>query len=140
MHPVSAAGYRDVGARIDEQASLPLFSFERRIFADNTNRRAGKNFKLANGKIFLAQLNEVHTATSRLRDLRKQSALASAFIPGELDAICDVEKDQAFKDWSLRFREPARPVRLYASVPVRGGTWSDHRAETRNPLPANPRS
>jgi len=98
MHPVSAAGYRDVGARIDEQASggFPLFSSQRRIFADNTNRRAGKNFKLANGKIFLAQLNEVHTATSRLRDLRKQSALASAFITEELDAICDVEKEQAF--------------------------------------------
>jgi hypothetical protein len=98
MHAVSTAGYRDVGAPVDEQASwqLPLFSSQWRIFADNTNRSAGKNFELANGKIFLAQLNEVHTTTSRLRDLRKQSALASAFITEELDAICDVEKEQAF--------------------------------------------
>ena len=96
MHADSAAGYRDVGARIDEQASLPLFSFQRRIFADNTNRRARKNFELANGEILLAQLNQIHAATSRLRDLRQQSALASTFITGELDAICDVEKEQAF--------------------------------------------
>lgn len=56
MHPVSTAGYRDVGARVDEQASwqFPLFSSQWRIFADNTNRSAGKNFELANGKIFLA--------------------------------------------------------------------------------------
>jgi hypothetical protein len=56
MHPVSAAGYRDVGARVDEQASrqFPLFSSQWRIFAYNANHRAGKNFELANGKIFLA--------------------------------------------------------------------------------------
>jgi hypothetical protein len=99
MHPVGAAGDRDVGARIDEQASggLLLFGSQWRIFAHNTNRRAGKDFELANGKIFLAQLNEVHTATSGLRDLRKQSALASTLVTGELDAICDVEKEQALR-------------------------------------------
>jgi len=99
MYSVSAAGYRDVASRIDEQPSrFPVPRSWRRILADNTERCASKSFEVTCGKIFLPQLNEINPATSCLCDLRQHSALAVAGVTRQLDAICNVEDEQAFTD------------------------------------------
>src|SRR5277367_4511023 len=103
----------------------------------------GKSFERARGKIFLAQLNEVNAATSCFRDLCQQGTLACVLVTGKLRAVGDIEKKQVFTDSSSRFRARLRLralVRLCASDPLSGGTWSGHHGEIRNLLPASPRS
>jgi hypothetical protein len=107
MHPVSATCYGDVTSGVDEQTACWL----PKVLADNTKRRAGEGFKVARGKIFLPQLNEVNSAAPCFSDLRQQGALAGTLVTVELGTIGNVAEKQAVMDLSLRFRGHVRPVR-----------------------------
>jgi hypothetical protein len=56
---------------------------------------AGQHFEFASGKVFLAQLNVVHTTARSLSNIFQQTATASHFIPGELGSIGDVVEKQS---------------------------------------------
>ena len=95
MHTVGAAGECNVSSRVDQEAScqLPVLSSQLGL-AEHADGRASESFQFAGGKIFLAQLNEIHAAASGFSNLLKQSVAAGVFVPGKLGTIGDVVKEQ----------------------------------------------
>ena len=78
----------------------------------NANRFTAKNLKVASRKIFLAQLNKVNPASSCLGDLLEQRTLARVLVSGELGAIGNVVKQQAFYGFVFAISGTRSPFRF----------------------------
>ncbi len=62
MHAVGSAGEGNVGARIYQNSSVQFV-----VLCSQLDDFAGQDFEVVGGEIFLAQLDVVHAAASRLR-------------------------------------------------------------------------
>jgi len=94
MNSVGPGGERDVGAGVDQEASLhsPVL---RSQLPDEMHGFASEGFQIARGQIFFAELNVVHTRMGGFRDLVEESFATSGFVPGECTAVGDVVEKKA---------------------------------------------
>jgi hypothetical protein len=89
-----------VGAGVDEEGSGQVRVFSS-PFLDYAHRFAGQGFKVADGKIFFAELDVVEVGAGGFGDLVEEMASAGAFVSGEGGAVGDVVKEGAIRHQDL---------------------------------------
>src|SRR4051812_12829221 len=88
MHSIRLGSNRNVCAGIYEQACMSL------CFADQTYSITGQRLQVADGKVFLPQLNKIHSTPRSLANLFQKRNPAGRIISRKLGAISDVVEKQ----------------------------------------------
>ena len=89
MNTVGSDCNSNIGPGVDEQVGG-----RRRIVAYSRYCFAGKQFQFAGNQIFLAELDEIHAASSGFGNLLEQTTAAGRLVAGELASVGDIAKKQ----------------------------------------------